>query len=86
MTISRPQVPQLCPVCGKPWWPWAGSKLSCHARCYFPPAEQDAIYERFAADPKLTERQLAVQLGVSFSVLRATLKCARKRAFDRSLS
>jgi hypothetical protein len=68
-----------CARCGQPWRPWCGTKLMTHARCHFSAAEGDAIYERFAADPRLTQDKLAAELGIDKNVLRATLAAARTR-------
>jgi DNA-binding MarR family transcriptional regulator len=59
--------------CGKPWQPWAGSKLLGHGRCLFTATEAEDILRRFEADPRLTERLLAEELGVTKSTVRATL-------------
>jgi hypothetical protein len=60
--------PIPCPVCGKPWWPWAGSVLPCHGRCLFTDEEELAI----VADPR-TFREIAGELGVTTSVIRSVL-------------
>lgn len=70
--------PATCLRCGKRR-PWATSKLSVHAACYFTPAEQDALYARFAADPKLTQKRLADELGITIGVVLVTLHEAKKR-------
>jgi hypothetical protein len=56
-----------------------GSKLTTHARCHFSETEADAIFDRFAADPYLSEAKLAAQLGVTTGVVRSTLMVVRKR-------
>ncbi len=72
--------PTLCGYgCGKPWVKWAGSRLTGHARCLYSPEEAEALLLRFEADPKLRESMLAAELGVTVSVVRATLAVARKR-------
>jgi len=69
-----PHPRRRCPVCGRSWWPWAGSFLPCHGRCLFTSEEQDALL-----DDHRTESQLAADIGVTVSVLRASLTAARKR-------
>jgi len=59
-----------CPVCGKPWIPWAGSRLPCHGRCLFPERDRQLMQ----ADPR-TDLELSKALGVTTSVVRS----ARKR-------
>jgi len=78
-----PAPSQLCGYgCGKPWVPWAGSKLKGHARCLYSPEEAEALLVRFEGDPWLRESTLATELGVTVSVVRATLGAARKRRIE----
>lgn len=65
--------------CGKPWVKWAGSRLIGHARCLYSPEEAEALLVRFEADPRLRESTLAAELGVTASVVRATLGAAQRR-------
>jgi len=58
--------PRPCPVCGKWWKPWPGSVLPCHGRCLWTEAAAVALIR----DPR-TQIQLARDLGVSISVVRA---------------
>lgn len=74
-----------CPGCGHFWAPWPGSKLTRHARCYYTDAEGDALYQRYAADPRLTAKMLAAQLGVPLTVVQATVHYARLRRQRRGL-
>jgi hypothetical protein len=69
---------QVCSRCGGAWYPWPGSNLKTHARCHFSDEEAVALYDRYAADPKLTEAKLAAECGVSGCVIRSTLTKARK--------
>jgi len=79
--------PQMCGYgCGKPWVPWAGSRLIGHARCLYSPEEAEALLVRFEADPRLREAQLATELGVTVSVVRATLGAARRRRIEAARS
>jgi len=78
---------QLCGYgCGKPWIPWAGSRLIGHARCLYSHDEAEALLVRFEADPRLRESMLADELGVTVSVVRATLAAARKRRIEAARS
>lgn len=63
-----------CPVCSKPWRPWAGSRLQCHARCLY--SEADAATIAFADRSGLfkTQIELAARLGISVGVLRAVVR------------
>lgn len=71
---------QLCGYgCGKPWVPWAGSRLKGHARCYLPAAEADALLACKQADPRLTLERLAHELGTTAAVVTAILAAARDR-------
>jgi hypothetical protein len=70
-----------CPVCGKAWWPWAGSYLPCHARCLMTESAQDEIL----ACPD-TVGVIADRLGVSVAVIRASLRLAAARKEARALS
>jgi hypothetical protein len=66
-----------CPVCGKPWRKWVGSKLTAHARCSLPIAEQDALLARTESQAALAE-----EFGVSIAVMRAWLRAAEHRRRD----
>jgi hypothetical protein len=74
-----------CPGCGRFWAPWPGSKLTRHARCYYTDEEGDALYRRYAADPYLTVRKLAAELGVPASVVQSAVHWARERLRRRGL-
>jgi hypothetical protein len=74
-----------CPGCGRFWAPWVGSKLTRHARCYYTDAEGDALYERWAADPRLSVKRFADELGVPPAVLTSAFHYARKRRLRRGL-
>lgn len=65
--------------CGKPWIPWAGSRLRGHARCYLPAPAGDALLDRYEADPRLTVEVLAAEIGVTPSVIAAILNAAKAR-------
>lgn len=56
----------LCPICGKKWKPWAGSRLPCHSRCLF---TEDAV-KAIRASPKANS-VIAKSLGVSYSVIQS---------------
>jgi len=60
---SRP-----CPICGKSWTPWAGSKLPCHAACLFTPQERQAIRA-----VSMTQTEIARAWSVSPSTIRSIL-------------
>jgi hypothetical protein len=55
-----------CPVCGKTWFPWAGSFLRCHARCLLAPEDRQIV----RSDPRPL-REIAEHYGVSMSVVLA---------------
>jgi transcription initiation factor TFIIIB Brf1 subunit/transcription initiation factor TFIIB len=74
-----------CPVCDRFWAPWVRSKLTRHARCYYTEAEGDALYERWAADPRLSVNRFAAELGVPPVVLTSAFHYARKRRQRRGL-
>jgi len=63
-----------CPICGDIWIPWAGSMLPCHARCLLTDDAQDRLLDE--ADTVLNQ---ANKLGVSPSVVRASIFAARRR-------
>lgn len=56
-----------CPVCGKPWRPWALSYLPCHARCLLHDEDKQIIVSDTRGD-----REIARHYGISLSVVRAT--------------
>jgi hypothetical protein len=68
------QTATVCPVCKEYWMPWAGSRLPCHGKCLFTEEAQDELLD----DPR-TEQQIARDLGVTNSVVRAARGAARKR-------
>lgn len=63
---SGPHKNRPCRVCGKSWFPWAGSMLNCHARCLFTPGAAAII----KTDPR-PQRLIAEHYGVMPSVIRA---------------
>jgi hypothetical protein len=65
--------------CGKPWRPFAGTKLIGHALCAASPERQDEILSELLASPKTTLREVADRHGVSTSVLRAWVRAALER-------
>lgn len=62
---------RTCPVCKKPWWPWAGSYLPCHSKCLFTEQEQADIKAHTG-----TIQQIAAEYGVTVSVI---ISVTRKR-------
>ncbi len=70
---------QPCSRCGKPWVPWRGSKLKTHARCHFTDEAADDIFDLYTSTPKLTVARCAADLGVTTSVLKATLVKVQRR-------
>jgi hypothetical protein len=60
-----------CPVCGKPWWPWAGSLLPCHARCLFAPEELRAVQ---------TDTRPAKEVAAAYGITVQMVRSARRRA------
>jgi len=56
-----------CPVCGRSWTPWADSRLPCHGKCLFSPADREIL----KTDPR-TDAELARHYGVTPSIIRAT--------------
>ena len=72
---------QLCGYgCGKPYRPWAHSKLQGHALCAIPVEKQDrivALLERWAG--RASQRRIARLLGVSIGTLRAWYEAALQR-------
>lgn len=75
---------QQCPVCDGPWRPWAGSRLPCHARCLYAPADQDAllaICEAPAVDYTLSD--VSAALGVTPGILTANTRCSINRRTER---
>lgn len=75
----HPSMP--CPVCGQLFRPWAGSYLPCHARCLMTEEEQDAMLYS-----NKSNKQLSQELGVTLSVIRASINQARQRADKRRRS
>lgn len=69
-----------CPKCGRPWRPWANSKLSCHAKCYFETAVQDDIYQLKLQFPRVSMYRLAKDFKVPLQVIHASLAEAARRA------
>ena len=63
-----------CSVCGRAWIPWAGSYLPCHGRCLFTDEARAAII----ADPR-TEKEIALDLGVTVSVVRGVRRAGERR-------
>lgn len=64
--------------CGKPWRPFAGTKLIGHARCAATPeliADIKALIERF---PLVGYDRLARDFGVSTAVLRSWIRPRRR--------
>jgi hypothetical protein len=66
-----------CPICGKHWRPWAGSRLPCHAKCLYEPATLRMITEEVLslADGM---RTIARRMGLSYESLRSIVEHGRK--------
>lgn len=64
-----------CPVCGQLWFPWAFSRLPCHASCLFSAEHQHALLDRLE-EGGTTQAALAAELGVTVSVLLANVQKA----------
>lgn len=90
MALPKPQLPLRaeplplrrhdtipCPICGQAWQPFGGTRLPCHARCLYDEAGQDVILE--LSEGGAGDKNLVRALGVTHSVLRATLKAALAR-------
>lgn len=58
-----------CPVCGKGWSPWCGSRLPCHARCLLADEGAIQLYEE-----PLTITQQMAKYDLSPSVVRASIR------------
>jgi hypothetical protein len=63
-----PHGPRPCPVCGRVWWPWAGSLLPCHARCLFTSDEKAHI-----CSSKKSQNELAASYDVPIGIIRAII-------------
>ncbi len=63
---------QPCCICGRPWVPWAHSRLPCHGRCLLNEAGVARVLERFR-DPAVNHQAIADELGVPVGVVKATL-------------
>lgn len=66
-----------CPKCGKAWRPWKGTKLTCHAACYFTAEEAEAILRRAESGPVGLQR-LADDHGVAMGVIKSAFHVARR--------
>lgn len=58
-----------CPVCNKPFVPWCGTRLQCHAKCLF---ENDEIKD-IQSDPR-TDKMVAEKYGVTNWIIRSVRK------------
>jgi len=63
-----------CPVCGRPWFPWHGSRLPCHAKCLL--TKEGAVV---ALAPDVGHAEAADRLGVPAGVVAATWRHRRLR-------
>lgn len=68
-----------CPVCGRRWAPWRGSRLQCHAACLFD--DDDLLRIRRAwLNSKTDFVKLAKAIGISAQSMRSLLITAARLA------
>ena len=70
-----PHKPSECPVCGAWWRPYPGSHLPGHGKCLW----TDDAARALITDPR-HQYQLAADIGVSISVIRAGYRVGYKLA------
>jgi hypothetical protein len=66
-----------CPVCGKRWVPWAGSRLPCHAACLYDEPTKSLIRREVLASTD-SVRTIARRMGLSYKTLQGLIASRRK--------
>lgn len=73
-----------CPVCGRPWRPWAGSLLPCHGKCLLTERAQDDLLDYAVDESTEPLARIAERLGLTLAVVRSSIIAAKRRRRARA--